>query len=466
MTRVSSQVINLSEPSSNNSPTTKAYVDGYISVVNINTPNTTFTSLGLTYDDTIRTTLVNGIANISSSFSAKDAYDKMMYRIFSSAATKILDVYIADNITDTSTVATVPGVVPGGTPLTAAGAAAGFSIKTNPINGRKCFYSTDAADRVVRRTTGVVKDCIIVYKHYGAINLGGGFLCSIASSVYPLQVNLYNDQWRVASVGNPVHYLDGYSCNSLANDEQLHVLEGVISENSTAGLRIGGFEGYNFSVTGEIYAIIAFTSVLTTNERFEITNALHEYYQIQRPKGLFLGGNSLVAGYPDSYNWIRAVTAPNIITWNFGVAGYNLPEVYNDMSTFFASKDYTNLKDCIFFLYEDVNSLYDGYTDTQVVNYNWQIAEAARNAGMKVILSTCMPAATTLTGQAETYRQSVNTIKRAQWQNHADYLIDWAGMPQFSDSTNVTFFRDQLHLTDYGYWLMGIEIRKVIASLF
>lgn len=404
-------------------------------------------------------------ARVSTSVAPQGAYERMVHRIFSAAPLKILDFYCAENITDATTVATVPGVLPGGTALAHAGAAAGFSIKTNPINGRKCFYSTAAADRAVRRTTGVIKSCVIVYRHYGYRSEGGNFLCSISGGVYPFQIDTAADQWKVSGVGDPVHYVDGYQCNSLINDEQPHVLEGEMAANTTAGFRVGGFEGFNFSVQGEIYAIIPLTAVLTASERAEITAALMEFYAIRRPRGLFLDGNSLVTGHPTGYNWFRAVTPPNVVSWNIAVAGETLADVLAGMSAGIAAKDYANLRDCVYFLYEDVNSYYHGMTDAQVISYNWQIAAAARALGMKVILSTCMPADITLTPTADAYRVAANAIKRAQWRDHADALIDWAALAPFSDSTNSAVFTDHLHLTAYGYYLMGCEFRKVLSAL-
>lgn len=398
-----------------------------------------------------------------------DDYQRTISAITCAAPDALLDIYLGENITDPTALATWPGVFPGGAPLTAAGAGSAFAVGVSSKNGRKYVSSTTSADRAITRASGTCKAVMVVYRHYGQAPAASQWLASFTGSVYPLTVTAGQEVFAVgAGVGNPSHSLDGKAGDALPIDEHPHVCMGVCAGNVTPGLLIGGYTGFNFSVTGEIFAVVPFVTVPTEAQADAIAKALMRYYWITQARGLFVDGNSIANGYL-AYPWANRVASKGIFAWNIAINGRTLPQVRDAMAASFATRSLSALRDSVYFFYEDVNSLAPGagnMSADQVLALNWEICAIARASGKKVILSTCMPSTASLTtAQSELNRQLVNRAKRENWPTYAEALIDWAAMPEFSDSANVKYFRDALHPTDFGYWLMAAKLRQIVADL-
>jgi len=95
------------------------------------------------------------------------------------------------------------------------------------------------------------------------------------------------------------------------------------------------------------------------------------------------------------------------------------------------------------------NDLYFGADNTTVYNYIVSYAEARRLAGFKVAVFTILPrSAGSPPANFESYRQSINSMLRANWAAFADALIDVATDSRIGDAgdeLDTTYYADKVH---------------------
>lgn len=87
------------------------------------------------------------------------------------------------------------------------------------------------------------------------------------------------------------------------------------------------------------------------------------------------------------------------------------------------------------------------------------------NPQVRMIGSTTNPS-TTLTGGNETNRQNGNSLVLADASTYFDRIVDYAGVPQMSDPTNLTYYQaDGTHPTAAGQTYMFSAVKPAIDAL-
>lgn len=116
------------------------------------------------------------------------------------------------------------------------------------------------------------------------------------------------------------------------------------------------------------------------------------------------------------------------------------------------------------------NDLYFEADDTTVYDYIVSYAEARKNEGFKVAVFTILPrSAGSMPENFETYRLSVNTMLRANWEAFADALVDVAGDSRIGDSgdeLDTTYYSgDKVHLNNTGYGIVASLAETAINQM-
>lgn len=405
---------------------------------------------------------------------------EMLSAVLAAAPQIVLDIIPGETFPDRYITAdSWPSAMPGtsGIGLTAAGAAAHFPIVRDPVSGRKGIGDpTGHLDRALITNDYTIKAVIIVYRApVDPGNLTNGIAVAISGSKYPFNLPAYKYSWdETSSSGNPIHYRDGYFAGSAVTRElSMHLA--IMPDNSTAGMKIGGFNGFDLSMSGEIYCVIPLNAVPSQAQTDAIFAALAKYYHIHRKRFYMIDGNSIAdeyfAGTPSQaggvFNYWYQLDVAGMQFYNISHSGYTLAQIQADLAASLAAIDLRGFVDGIYLLDGDVNSYFQnvGNLDAAaVVQANWDIAAIAISHNMKPLLCTCRPA-TGLSITQEGQRVIGNAAKIAGASAHSCRVLDIAWMSDWSTNASSLYVADGLHPSITGYHYQGYIFGNSAAAI-
>lgn len=388
-----------------------------------------------------------------------DELNKLISELTEVIGLKMIDMFFGDALKNPYTLDTTwPSSAGRIFPLTKVGAAAAFSICVDPDTGRKGIvdYVGSQGRSMQCSTTEVVKACLVVFRSYGANSVGPASIFACGAGHVPMTQQEGTKLLRnEAGYGSPVHYTDGVQTRELVDFQVLYAEE---TSNTAGGFYCAGW-GANYSMFGELYAIIPLNDVLTASELASATATLHRFYGIRKNDLVLFEGHSIAYGHVDDagsgsagyFPWHK-MTVPRLCGFvNHAQSGSTLTQIQDRLATNLGAHNLNAYRKVIYFLDGDTNSYRSsGWTGPQVVAANFAIADAARAAGCKVILSSSMryDAIAVPAG---------NAAKAAGWPEHADAYCDL-----FAQNIELNA---NLHPTKNGYMKYARTVREVILSL-
>lgn len=266
--------------------------------------------------------------------------------------------------------------------------------------------------------------------------------------------------------------------------------DGSLVPGSTAGtgafakVQIGGMEPGN-AMTVDMAGCAVYNRLLSPQEIIRMTQWMRAKYgfaAVQPTFNIVVHGNSLAIGYASAsaytmYNGITGATLAPLASdyFNCSTSGIatatllaNAPSVIDPLYN-------TGIPAArrVAILWEITNDLANNlYTDTVAYNNVKAWCQARKAVGWKVIVCTCLPRSNGgLTGNFETYRQSVNSQIRANaiGQGWADQIADMGGdatIGAAGASTNSTYYNaDQIHLTSAGHTIAATYITTALNAI-
>jgi lysophospholipase L1-like esterase len=180
-------------------------------------------------------------------------------------------------------------------------------------------------------------------------------------------------------------------------------------------------------------------------------------------------GDSITLGYgltlPEAYPALVAAAVDTHSYWEWGVGGQRVDEMNADAAfqvdgVYPQTSAYTYR---VASLLGGINDCYNGDSAATIEGriQTWWVR--ARAKGWKVLGMTITPARS-VTGAAETVRQTVNTWIRANHATYCDYFADIDGDSRLQDPENATYFQavDGVHPTAAGQQVIA---DLIVASL-
>jgi len=212
--------------------------------------------------------------------------------------------------------------------------------------------------------------------------------------------------------------------------------------------------------------------------KFACKNLLGGYYT-----RVVCDGNSLTAGgfggggyYPATLQVLLGARAlGRFEVDNIGIGGQTTDDMITRYPTYVLPK-YSTAQNNILVAWELSNQLVGnwgaGGTARQAVDKFWTYCDTARAAGFKLI------AVTAIKREASGYQvigskalgdaliDEMNGYVRAEWQTHADALVDPDAHPFFANTAYTTVYIDGTHLTQAGCDVIaGLVAREVLRQI-
>lgn len=175
---------------------------------------------------------------------------------------------------------------------------------------------------------------------------------------------------------------------------------------------------------------------------------------------------------------------------NYAIGGQTTTEMSADFSTQITPKLNSALTKNIYIPWEitnDFTSVGGGVASTAVNNY-WTLCDTARTAGFTVIAVPVI--ARTYVGNGAGLSETaynlgmdeINTLIRANWSAHADYLCDitnvnlWVNRANYANDAayntaisnivnNATYYLDGVHLKNTGYDIVGLTMYNTLMNI-
>lgn len=264
----------------------------------------------------------------------------------------------------------------------------------------------------------------------------------------------------------------------VTNYRNREVTLGALRPQAHNGGYIGKSVIYGQDGMMELSSLIIYDRALTPADRFFGLQAAGENFDIaqQQQDTYVADGDSLTQGlassYLQSYSWFMEKLLPrSLVLYDAGWAAKTLdgPGGLLDRYGGFTSRLYNpNASNNVISLLAGTNDIQNGSNGQQVARLVRQYAEKARQTGFKVIVCTILPRAS-FTAQMEAQRKTANTMIRAGWQDFADGLADVAADPKLgaanAPANTDVYAADGVHLTDFGYQLVGRDMADVVNRL-
>jgi lysophospholipase L1-like esterase len=263
--------------------------------------------------------------------------------------------------------------------------------------------------------------------------------------------------------------------------------------------RIGDYSGTGFGIYGVIRAAIVYARSLTDAEVDDLVAwalakfATHSNGSLSAGVGnavVVCDGDSLTLGtgstggntYPAQ---LAAILGGTYTVSNKGISGQFMADMLYDrfrtigeIDALWSSGATRNI--CVYF--EGINEVQNGASGAQCYQRTKEYGLRRRYKGFEPITITIAAAGTASAG-AETARQDMNTLLRADFSvatadpyvflanpgvNYARALVDMAARPEFdtqADTSNTTYYdADTLHWTNTSYGLLAGHVKNAIDS--
>ncbi|NSX90155.1 SGNH/GDSL hydrolase family protein [Agrobacterium tumefaciens] len=279
-----------------------------------------------------------------------------------------------------------------------------------------------------------------------------------------------------------IGYSSGASDVKIYNNRNIETIAGGF----TAGTLTGGkVENSGYS---EIFTVVMFPRALTETEMASVGRQLEAIASIQigQTKGVYMIGDSITAGQGSIAVYVAGLgmsaTEPDQLFGALGspsdVAIFNCGQPSIPMSGLNSANGrarilelmngYPEITKRVARVHAGINDLRAGSTDTTVYNAIVAYCTWLRSQGVKVIASTinAQGIVAPYTEQAETYRLSINSQIRANWETFADDMVDYANITELADPNNTTYFNaDKLHQTAQAYQLKSALVAPKIHAI-
>lgn len=253
----------------------------------------------------------------------------------------------------------------------------------------------------------------------------------------------------------------------------------IATGNAPGSSALGGFtlgscvDLGGYWLVGDIAEVILFSSVLSSDDQWNINNYLRGRYEldVRRWSNLVFDGDSLTDGYnvseaTQSYPAICCHTLPSVSYTSVAVSGWKLTQLEADAATRVDPLLSTNGDQQSLIVWAGINDItMDGASGQTVLDRLTTYCNSRRAAGWQKII-TC-----TLTNQKynltyDANRLEFNTLLRTNWASISDSMIDLQAIDVLADPDDTTYFNaDKLHLSAAGYAAVGSAARSAIDAL-
>lgn len=268
-------------------------------------------------------------------------------------------------------------------------------------------------------------------------------------------------EWHYDAGGNKTAYFNGVS-------------QGTVAVGTMAGIQktsVGGLQStalYNWD--GDIYEIIVYDELLTTNEADDVRAYLENKYSslLVGVPAFNIEGDSLsvLGGGGDPwFTQLQAQSGYNAGQYhynNYANAGDTCDDILTSQSSQVLSGA-TIASNPIAVLWCGTNDIYvDSSSGASVFSDIEDIADVYAAAGFHVYVLNCI--ARTGTAGQDTERAALNTALAGE--SSASYTVcDVAANTELQDETNATYFSgDEIHLTEAGYTIVMNTVKSCIEG--
>lgn len=250
---------------------------------------------------------------------------------------------------------------------------------------------------------------------------------------------------------------------SAAVTKSRKAITGGLGFTAPSSLVIGGLSATSFIWPGYISEFLQINRAVSLSEQRLITQYMASRTGDTKPL-VVLGGNSLTTG--SDIPPLISVTGTNYPSRLFvskggdyhirtdAYPGRRLQQMILE-SPAFSDLMMLGVGPKKYVVWEITNTLAQGATVLETLEYLEEFCKARRAAGFQVLVGTCLDRGDSGAG-FNALRLAANAAVRTGFANYADGVIDFAAIPQLQDFNNATYFQaDKTHLTPAGYQLIA-----------
>ncbi len=251
------------------------------------------------------------------------------------------------------------------------------------------------------------------------------------------------------------------------------LLTGGISLPESMGINISGKAQISYAAWQMVKEMVLLDSA-DYNALSKIQANQANEYMTNKPI-IMCDGNSITHGYQNAYSLpygaeypaqLQSLLGKSAKVINRGRDGRTTANQITDATTY-VDPSYDSSKNCILVAWEGINSMAASVGNLDATTaYNQLVSycNARKAVGWTVLVGTCLPSVALDTQRKDDY----NALIRANWQDFADGLIDFAADTTMgNDSTvyNTTYYRDGTHPAAAGYTIIANIAMNAIAMI-